>query len=167
VLIELSIGWIIFLNVAGWLMIQLGAAWIFTRLPASCFHPPAVATWEQRGRFYERVFGIKLWKDKLPDAARWFAGGFAKGSLADAEPAYVQRFISETWRGESCHWCAMACAPVFFLWNPWWGNLVIVAYALAANIPCILVQRYNRARLSHLLAAAARTRSGTRRSGRR
>jgi glycosyl-4,4'-diaponeurosporenoate acyltransferase len=45
----------------------------------------------------------------------------------------------------------MACAPVFFLWNPWWSDLIIVAYALTANLPCILAQRYNRARFQRLL----------------
>mgnify|MGYP003343114664 CR=1 FL=1 len=44
--------------------------------------------------------------------------------------------------GELCHWSALVCAPLFFLWNPWWGDLIVVGYALAANLPCILVQRY-------------------------
>ena len=104
------------------------------------------------GRFYERVFAIKRWKDWLPDAARWFTGGFAKGELTDKGVEYWQRFRRETWRGELCHWCAIVCAPVFFLWNPWWGDLIIVAYAIAANVPCILAQRYNRARILRLLA---------------
>ena len=47
---------------------------------------------------------------------------------------------------------ALGCAPVFFLWNPWWADLVMVAYALAANLPCILAQRYNRLRFQRLLA---------------
>jgi glycosyl-4,4'-diaponeurosporenoate acyltransferase len=41
---------------------------------------------------------------------------------------------------------------VFFLWNPWWGDAVIIVYAIGANLPCILAQRYNRLRLRHLLA---------------
>ena len=39
----------------------------------------------------------------------------------------------------------------FFLWNPCWADLVMVAYALAANLPCILAQRYNRSRFQRLL----------------
>lgn len=148
--IELPVAWVITLNVGGWLVIQLGLAWLFTRLPLNWFQPPPARAWEQRGRFYERVFAIKRWKHWLPDAARWFAGGFAKGELTGRDPEYVGRFIRETWRGELCHWSALACAPLFFLWNPWWGDLVIVAYALAANLPCILAQRYNRDRLVRL-----------------
>ncbi|MDW8308665.1 MAG: hypothetical protein RMK20_04750 [Verrucomicrobiales bacterium] len=151
-LIELPIVWIIVLNVGGWLAIQLGLAWAFTKMPVAWFNPGKPLRWERAGRFYESLFRIKAWKDRLPDAARWFAGGFAKATLARADAAYLDRFARETWRGELCHWAAMACAPVFFLWNPWWGNLIIVAYALAANLPCILVQRYNRARLQRLLA---------------
>ncbi len=149
--IELPIIWVVVLNVAGWLLIQLGLAWAFTRMSVEWFVSPSVHAWEQRGRIYERVFAIKRWKDSLPDGARWFAGGFAKGELSGQGTKYWQRFIRETWRGELCHWCAMACAPVFFLWNPLWGDAIIVAYAIAANLPCILVQRYNRARLYRVL----------------
>ena len=152
-LIELPIAWIIVLNVAGWLAIQMGFAWAFTQMPVAWFHPGSGLAWERRGRFYERVFGIKRWKDRLPDAARWLGGGFAKGALRATDAEYLRRFIRETWRGELCHWFALGCAPVFFLWNPWWGDLIIVGYAVAANLPCILVQRYNRARLGRLLAA--------------
>ena len=150
--IELPITWIIVLNVAGWLGIQLGLAWAFTKMPLEWFNPRKTFSWERGGRFYEVAFHIKDWKDRLPDAARWFSGGFAKGALSEANPAYLQRFIRETWRGELCHWIALGFAPVFFLWNPWWGDSIVVAYALVANLPCILVQRYNRLRLRRLHA---------------
>jgi glycosyl-4,4'-diaponeurosporenoate acyltransferase len=151
VLIELPTAWVVALNLAGWPVIQFGLAWAFTRMPVAWFSPPASRAWEQGGRFYERVFGIKRWKDRLPDAARWFGGGFAKGTLATLQPDYLQRFIRETWRGELCHWFALACAPVFFLWNPWWADLIMTGYAVGANLPCILAQRYNRLRLRRLL----------------
>ncbi len=150
VLIELPAVWIVVLNVAGWLGIQLGLAWIFTRMPVRWFNPRPSWTWERAGRFYERTLAIKHWKDRLPDGARWFGGGFAKGALIGRNPGYLARFIRETWRGELCHWSALGLTPVFFLWNPWWGDLLIAGYALAANLPCILVQRYNRARLARL-----------------
>jgi glycosyl-4,4'-diaponeurosporenoate acyltransferase len=152
VLIELPIVWIVVLNVAGWLVIQLGLAWAFTRMPVEWFNPGPPHVWEEGGRFYERSFAIKRWKARLPDAARWFDGGFAKGELTGRDSDYWRRFSRETWRGELCHWFAIGCAPVFFLWNPWWGDLIIVAYALAANLPCILAQRYNRLRLLRVLS---------------
>jgi glycosyl-4,4'-diaponeurosporenoate acyltransferase len=45
----------------------------------------------------------------------------------------------------------MFLTPLFFLWNPpsiWW---VMAAYALAANGPCLIAQRYNRIRLQGAL----------------
>jgi glycosyl-4,4'-diaponeurosporenoate acyltransferase len=143
------------LNVAGWLAIQMGFAWAFTKMPVDWFNPGCAFSWERGGRIYETVFSIKAWKDRLPDAARWFGGGFAKGTLAAKQRDYLDRFLRETWRGELCHWAAVACTPVFFLWNPWWGDLIIAAYALAANLPCILAQRYNRLRLRRLLTRFA------------
>ena len=156
-LIELPVVWIIILNVAGWFVIQLGMAWMFTRMPVKWFNPGPERAWEKRGRFYERIFAIKQWKDLLPDGARWFAGGFAKGTMNNREPEYLARFIRETRRGELCHWLAIGCAPLFMIWNPWWGELIIIAYALAANLPCIIVQRYNRLRFVRILAARMRS----------
>lgn len=153
-LIELPIVWIIILNVGVWLVIQLGFAWVFTQMPVGWFNPSAPRAWECDGRFYEQVFSIKRWKNWLPDAASWFTNGFAKGELTSKAPNYWRLFIRETWRGELCHWYAIACVPIFCLWNPWWGELIIVAYALAANLPCILAQRYNRSRLTRLLNRA-------------
>lgn len=149
--IELPIAWVVVLNVAGWPVIQFGLAWAFTRMPVGWFNPGDSRPWERNGRFYERVFRIKAWKDRLPDAARWFEGGFAKGALSGKNREYLRRFICETWRGEVCHWVALGCAPVFFLWNPLWADAVMVGFGAMANLPCILVQRYNRARFQRLL----------------
>lgn len=148
--IELPVAWIIILNVGGWLFVQLALAWVFTRMPTRWFTPTPPLTWEKGGRIYESLLAIRRWKDLLPDGARWFAGGFAKASLGSVDPAYLERFLRETRRGEMCHWFAIGCAPCFFLWNPLWADLVIVAYALAANLPCILAQRYNRGRMMRL-----------------
>jgi len=162
--IELPAVWIVILNVGGWLVIQLGLAWLFTRMPAEWFNPGAARGWEQDGAFYDRVFAIKRWKHARPDGARWFAGGFGKGTLSGKHTDYLARFVRETWRGELCHWLAICCAPFFFLWNPWWGDLFVIGYAILANLPCILVQRYNRLRLNRLLAARTPRRSPARSS---
>ena len=151
-LIDLPIAWIIVLNLAGWPVIQCSLAWSFTRMPLRWFNPGPARVWEQDGRFYERAFGVKRWKDRLPDGARWFGGGFAKGTLDARDSDYLRQFMRETWRGELCHWVALGCAPVFILWNPWWADLVMVAYGVVANLPCILAQRYNRLRFRRLLA---------------
>lgn len=148
--IEIPRGWVIALNVAGWPVIQFTLAWVFTRMPVTWFRPGRGTRWEDAGRWYEHWFAIKRWKDRLPDGARWLGGGFSKGRLASTDRDYLDRFAREAWRGELCHWAALACTPVFFLWNPLWADLVMAAYALGANLPCILALRYNRARLHRL-----------------
>jgi len=152
VAIELPVGWVIVLNVAGWPLIQFSLAWIFTRIPAAWFRVREGYRWERDGRIYERVLAIRRWKDRLPEAGSWFGLGFAKNRLESSDEAYLRRFEVETLRGEICHWVALAWAPVFFLWNPWWADVVMVVYALVANVPCILTQRYNRARFRRVLS---------------
>jgi glycosyl-4,4'-diaponeurosporenoate acyltransferase len=149
--LEWSAGWIVAANVGGWLAIQLGLARLVARIPDSRLRPPPAFAWERGGDAYEHCCAIHRWKDVLPDGGAWFAGGFAKARLARRDPAYLRQFARETWRGELCHWLALCCTPLFFPWNPWWGDLVIAAYAILANLPCILVQRHNRARLQRLL----------------
>ena len=41
------------------------------------------------------------------------------------------------------------------LWNPWFLGLLMLAYAVIANLPCLIVQRYNRARLLRLIPPGA------------
>jgi glycosyl-4,4'-diaponeurosporenoate acyltransferase len=154
--LELPVMWIVILNVTLWPVIQIALAWGFIRMPAAWFDAPACEfAFETRG-FYERWLGVKHWKDLLPDGARWLGGGFAKKELTSTDAGYLLEFIRETRRGELCHGCALLFVPIFFLWNPWWGNLVIVAYAIIANLPCVIAQRYNRIRLRHLLARMQR-----------
>ena len=151
--IELPVWWIVGLNCLGWPLVQLGLAWSFTRMPAAWFRAPCMLPGEPW--VLRHVFHVKRWKDRLPDAAAWFSGGFAKRALRSSDPAYLRRFVVETWRGELCHWCAVAFVPLFFLWNPPWADAVMLGYALAANLPCILAQRHNRIRLRRLLARQA------------
>jgi hypothetical protein len=57
----------------------------------------------------------------------------------------------ETGRAEYTHLFAMLPAPIFFIWNPWWGGIIMIIYAVIINVPCIIAQRYNRARLEVIL----------------
>lgn len=154
-LVELPILWTTLLNVLAWLVIQLGLAWLMTRIPVARFNPRSALArlwpWEDSGRGYEKFFVIKRWKDRLPDAASWFKGGFAKANLRAVTPEFLERFLRETWRGELTHWLALLTLPMFAIWNPGWGVAVNAAYAVALNIPCILVQRYNRGRFLRVL----------------
>jgi glycosyl-4,4'-diaponeurosporenoate acyltransferase len=158
-LIELPPVWIILINVAAWPVIHLVVAWCFTQLPALVFDTKhwlcRERSWESDGRFYERALAVRWWKNLLPDAAPWFRAGFAKKRLTDDSADYLAQFARETCRGELAHWTMMLFTPVFFLINPWWADLIIIAYAVLANLPCIVAQRYNRLRLCRVLSLRA------------
>jgi glycosyl-4,4'-diaponeurosporenoate acyltransferase len=106
---------------------------------------------EAGGRFYERVLRIKHWKDLLPDAGALFQGGVTKRALVGHDRGRLERFATETRRAELTHWLILAAAPWFFLWNPWWLGLAMVGYGIVANVPCVAIQRYNRARLLRII----------------
>ena len=106
---------------------------------------------ERVARRYERWLRVKRWKDLLPEAGDLFEGGFSKRHVLRHDRPYLERFAVETRRAELTHWLVMAIAPLFFLWNPWWLATAMVGYAIVANVPCLLVQRYNRARLLRTL----------------
>ncbi len=152
--VEVPEVWVIVLNTVGLPALQLGLAWAFSRLPETWFCGNDLRPGDG-GRAYERLLAIKAWKDLVPDGAAWFRSGFSKASLHQRDASYLRRFAGETRRGELCHWAFLAVVPVFFLWNPWWADAFIAIYALGANLPCILIQRYNRARLARVLSRRA------------
>ena len=76
---------------------------------------------------------------------------FSLAHVESRDRAYLQRWVAESCRAELTHWLAMATVVLFVLWNPPVGVAANVVYAVAANAPCILVQRYNRPRVLALL----------------
>jgi glycosyl-4,4'-diaponeurosporenoate acyltransferase len=147
-------------NVLGWPLIHLAVSAVALRIPRHIFERDTWITaprpWEQDGHLYRDWFAIRKWKALLPDGAPWL-GGFAKKKLCVRDPTTLALFLSETRRAEIAHWCMLGCLPVFFIWNPPWARWVMTAYALAANLPCILVQRYNRFTLTRTARIGRRT----------
>ena len=141
-------------NILGWPVVHLAIGYASVHLPPNIFACDSWLTaprrWEGDGRLYLNWFGIRRWKALLPDGAPWF-GGFAKKRLSARDAEYLQLFLLETRRAETAHWCMLACLPLFFLWNPPWACWVMSAYALAANLPCIVAQRYNRFALNRMV----------------
>lgn len=154
-LIDLPILWIVVLDILGWFIIHMSAAYLMTQLPTHLFDPTTwlfkPRGWEGDGAIYQRSFRIKQWKESLPDGATLFQKGFKKKRLVKRDRDYFEQFISETCRGELTHWIVLGCSPIFFLWNYWWVGIIMIIYALAANFPCILAQRYNRIRFRRLI----------------
>lgn len=150
---------VVVLNVAAWGAWSVVVGWVGHRWPRRTFERERwwsrLRDVERGRRFYAGTLRIHRWKDRLPELGGLFPGGFAKRSVTRA-PAHRERFIVETRRAEAVHWIVFWAWPFFGLWNPWWALPLILAYAAAANLPCVAVQRYNRGRL---LAAGRRNRA--------
>jgi len=111
---------------------------------------------ERDGRFYRRRLRIHRWKDRLPEAGGLFAGGVSKRQLPSADVAGLEQFVRETRRAELGHWWAMACSPLFVLWNPPLPAVLLMGYGVLVNLPFILIQRYNRFRTQAILERLSR-----------
>ena len=106
---------------------------------------------ETGGRWYRRRLRIDRWKDRLPEAGGLFTGGMSKRSVPTLDRSGLELFARETRRAELAHWWAMACGPVFVLWNPPLAAGLLVGYGVAVNLPFIAIQRYNRFRIQAVL----------------
>jgi glycosyl-4,4'-diaponeurosporenoate acyltransferase len=111
-------------------------------------------SFESNGRFYVHTLRIHRWKDQLPELGAIFPGGFAKRTISQGNNNVMARFVIETRRAEYAHLAMMGAFPITLLYNPLWADGVNLAFAIAANVPCLLVQRYNRIRLTRVLAAS-------------
>lgn len=152
---DLTAWMVVAANVVGWVGWMLLVGWAAHRAPLRRFDHD---TWltrprsvERDGRWYEARLHIVRWKDWLPEGGGFYRGGFAKRTVAGGDVDVMRRFVAETRRAEYAHWLMMAATPVFFLWNAWWGDVLNVVFALTVNLPCLMVQRYNRARLTRVI----------------
>ncbi|MBV9952189.1 MAG: glycosyl-4,4'-diaponeurosporenoate acyltransferase [Acidimicrobiia bacterium] len=158
----------IVVDVIVWGLVHAGTGYAVHRLPPERLRD----AWLYRrrrfetDRLYRRVLRVPRWKDRVPEAGAVFAGGMSKRHLPPGRAGGLERFVIETRRAELGHWSAAAAGPFFLLWNPWPAGVVLIAYGLVANVPCIVIQRYNRLRAERVLAARADARAVADTSGR-
>jgi glycosyl-4,4'-diaponeurosporenoate acyltransferase len=147
--------WLVLLDAGVWAAWSALAGYLAHRLPRDRLARDRfvlrLGHFERDTRFYRRVLRMRRWKDRLPEAGDLFQGGFSKRRLVRRDRGYLERFVVETRRAELTHWLIISAGPLFFAWNPWWLALAMVGYAVVANVPCLLIQRYNRARLLRML----------------
>ncbi|KZE37292.1 glycosyl-4,4'-diaponeurosporenoate acyltransferase [Bhargavaea cecembensis] len=152
--IELPMIWTIVADIAVWALFHLAISYALYRLPLRLFEKETALTrirsLEQNGRIWQRLSRVRQWKDRLPDGDSVIGRGFPKKRLGNGSKDYLRQFAAESRRAEWTHWLLIPPAFLFFLWNPPWAGWVMVAYALAANLPFILIQRFNRPRLLRL-----------------
>lgn len=139
--------WVLGALLVGALANQLPLGWLSSPLGNA---PPERATrWLA---IYEQRLGIRSWKRWIPDAGHALPGGIRKASLVRRDPAALQRLVAETRRAEWVHWLLWPLWLLTLLWLPAGGVVVNLLFATVFNLPCLLLQRYNRLRLRLLLA---------------
>ena len=107
---------------------------------------------ERDGRIYSEIFHVNKWKHPLPDGATiWNKKAFRKKKMANFSPETLDRFLVESARAEMTHWLAILPFWVFGFFTPPSVIFIMLIYALMANLPCIIVQRYNRPRVKRIL----------------
>lgn len=152
--------WLLFINSAAWLIIHFS-------ISALCFHIPLryflkdipflrIARWERNGNIWNTLFLVKKWKKYLIDGSSIVKKSYNKSHLHGWKQEDLTIFAAETKRAEITHWLLMLPAPLFFLWNPDWAGWMNIVYALLANVPFIITQRYNRGRIEAIVRATKR-----------
>ena len=138
-----------------WILFEIGSGYVTHRMPRRLFDKDTWLyrrrRWEKGGLIYERIFKIRRWKDRLPEAGSFFKGGMSKRRLTTRSRAGLRRFIAETRRAELTHWLPILLSFTFFVWNPVNVAIWMPIFGFLANAPCIMVQRYLRPRLTALL----------------
>ena len=155
-LIHLTTLWTILLDIAIWFVIHIGIVSMALRIPTRNFHPEGIffrqRPFEKDGQLYLHFFRIKAWKEFAPDGADFSKDrGFPKKKLKETGNQYLHKFFIETCRAEFAHWMLIGAAPFFFFWNRPWVGVFMIVYAVAQNLPLIMIQRYNRIRFRRIL----------------
>jgi glycosyl-4,4'-diaponeurosporenoate acyltransferase len=157
-LLRLPWPWVVALDVVAWAVWSAAAGWWMTRRgprdPDVDGPVLRLRSFERGGRWYERSLRVKRWKTWLPEAGRAF-GGRSKRRLPPGGASGLPTFLAECRRAERTHWLIVAATPSFAVWNPLGLFLAMVVFAFVANGPCVVVLRYNRARLLAIQDSAA------------
>ena len=102
--------------------------------------------WEDNGKTYQRLFCIRAWKDHVPSVGR-----FDKRNFQSDRNDYISLFILESVRAEVTHYlCLLFTAAALFIHE---GGIpdAMPFFFLMINLPCIMIQRFNRPRLEKVL----------------
>jgi len=107
--------------------------------------------WENDGEIYNRFLKVHHWKKYLPDGGASTKGELKMRHLDFSSDQKMVKFLIASCRAESSHWLSIFPFWVFGFFLPPIGVFYMSIYALIANLPCIIVQRYNRPRIAKLI----------------
>jgi len=165
-LIFLPTGWNLVLCFVLWIAISLSASYLCMYIPDKFLNPHSflfrTRKFEKDGQFYQDLFRVRQWKQRLPDGgALWKKKGYKKKQLENYSKENLERFLVESCRAELTHWLVILPFWVFGFFLPAASVWFMLLYALVANLPCIIAQRYNRPRVQKLLGSLRNKRSFT------
>ena len=141
-----ALGWLLWSLLVGSVANCMPAPWLAhaQRLTGAC-------PWPESPQDYERRLGIRRWKRWMPDAGAVLPAGVRKDSLIGRDRAALERLMLETSRAELVHLTLWPFWLLTALWLPQAGVLINLVFATLFNLPCLLLQRYNRLRLQRAL----------------
>ena len=106
---------------------------------------------EKDASWFRKYLKIDKWKDRVPELGGVFGDGFQKRSIDLGTREQLELFIRETRRAELAHWVMTAGWIITIAFNPLWAIVFNLIFAHIVNFPCLIIQRYNRARLIKVL----------------
>lgn len=152
-IVDVADGWAVLWSSVAWAVASvLVGAWA-TRLPVDRLGEGPVTRlrrWEQGGRRWDRLLALRRWKDLVPEAGAWM-GGASKRHVPSRRTEDLRRFSAETVRAERVHWLLATSTVVHAVWCPPAVLAGMAVFGIVANLPCVLIQRYNRGRLGRIL----------------
>lgn len=146
---------LILVNIIAWGFFHFFISYLCFKIPLNFFLEEdrffKIKKWEQSGEMWQKLLLVKKWKGFLIDGSSIVKKSYNKSHLHGKKKNDLMVFAAETKRAELTHLLLILPAPLFFLWNPVWAGWIMIIYALIANLPFIIVQRYNRARIEVIL----------------
>lgn len=103
---------------------------------------------EKDGKIYQTIFHIKGWKELIPSISSFNKKSIYKKRRITEE--YVEQYLLEGVRAELCHDLAVFFALIVLFLSVPSSWFFIIAYTILLNVPCIVIQRYNRPRFQRL-----------------
>lgn len=153
-LIELPYLQLLLIDILAWFCFHMAISLLMLKVPDSYYQNTKrwflSFNFERQGEIWDDLFNVRQWKDSLPDSSAFLKNAYNKKQLPSTRTQQLEKFIIETKRAEHTHWLSILPAPLFFLWNPVWAGWIMILYSLLANLPFILIQRYNRPRLERV-----------------
>jgi glycosyl-4,4'-diaponeurosporenoate acyltransferase len=138
-----------------WAVIQTLISLLCLKIPNRYFRPDrfpfASFGFERGGDIYREWLKVNRWKKYLPDGGALMGVEFRKKNLEHVTHANLQRFLTESCRAEMTHVLAIIPFWVFGFVAPPEVIWMMLIYAIAVNLPCIIAQRYNRPRVQSLM----------------